>query len=372
MDQFDRAIENVFNASTANEPSLIGVVGGNQTTVDSLRANLEIAGHQLVCFNNNDEYETYLTDHHVDMVIVSCENQEQCEEVFETTSLLSESTVVSGFSTNPSYESAIQFIRMGGADFYSLPADLSVVSSRIDTILNQTRQNLDAKENATQIAELCNEINDERHRVEDEMDSMSSNLANSHCETEKKMRQVAMGAEFQTLISQELDVESMLRTALGYMLTRIGAVNAAVYLREGDVDWGVGAFVNYDRQVEDFQELLSGLCSAVCPAMSGETKLKKYTDGEVFAEFLELEAEDYTGNEVVTCGCYHNDKCMAVMVLFRSDTKPFSEETIEAIDIMRHIFGQQLSTILKIHKRGEITWPSESVDDDDWSFGKAA
>ena len=63
---------------------------------------------------------------------------------------------------------------------------------------------------------------------------------------------------------------------------------------------------------------------------------------------------------------------MAVMVFFRSDAKQFGEESIEAFEVMREIFGQQLSTILRIHKRAETTWPSESIDDDDWSFGKAA
>ena len=59
-------------------------------------------------------------------------------------------------------------------------------------------------------------------------------------------------------------------------------------------------------------------------------------------------------------------------MLFRGDTRPFDEESIETMDTLRSIFGHQLGVILKIHRRAESHWPSESLDDDDWSLGKAA
>ncbi|MDG1424739.1 MAG: hypothetical protein P8P89_04635, partial [Paracoccaceae bacterium] len=81
---------------------------------------------------------------------------------------------------------------------------------------------------------------------------------------------------------------------------------------------------------------------------------------------------DFSGSEVITVPCFHDDRCMAVMVLFRGDTRQFDEETMDTIETIREIFGTQLGTILKIHRRAETRWPSEFVDDDDWSQGKAA
>ncbi len=186
------------------------------------------------------------------------------------------------------------------------------------------------------------------------------------------MQQVAIGAEFQTLVSQELDVESMLRTALGYMLTRVGSMNAAVYLREGTVDWGIGAYINYDRQPEQFQSLIDELGPAVCPIISSEETIKHFTNGESYANTMGIEPVDFSGSEVVTYGCYSGDRCMAVVVLFRDESRTFNTEAIDTLETIRAIFGQQLGTILKIHRRAESQWPSESIDDDDWSIGKAA
>jgi len=215
-------------------------------------------------------------------------------------------------------------------------------------------------------------MNEDRHRADEENDSLSNELANAHCETKKKMQQVAIGAEFQALVSQELEVESMLRTALGYMLTRVGAMNAAVYLREGDVDWGIGAYINYDRQPEQFQSLVDTLGSTVCHTLATEENIKHFTNGEAFADTMGIDPFDFSGNEVVSYGCYAGDRCMAVVVLFRDNSRSFNTEAMDTIETLRTIFGQQLETILKIHRRAETQWPSESIDDDDWSIDKAA
>ncbi len=327
----------------------------------------------MTCVSNSQAYEEHLTHHHVDVTLVSCQTKVHCEEVFESTSLLSDSTIIIGFASNPSYESTIDFIRNGGVDFFDLPEDLDGVCGRMKRSLAQSRVNQDSIENTNQIVDLCNQLNEERHRIESEKDSLCNDLANSFCETEKRMKQVAMCAEFKTLINQELDVESMLRTALGYLLTRVGAMNVAVYLREGSVDWGVGAFVNYDRQADHYQTLMNNMIASVCGAVASEPNLSRYTDGEVFANLYELDAEDFVGTEVVTFSCFNDKKCMATIVLFRSDTRPFTQDMIETLESLRQIFGQQLGTILRIYNRAESTWPSESIDnDDDWSFGKAA
>ena len=63
---------------------------------------------------------------------------------------------------------------------------------------------------------------------------------------------------------------------------------------------------------------------------------------------------------------------MAVVTLFRDESRSFDADCIDTIDTLRAIFGQQLGTILKIHQRAETQWPSESYGDDDWSIDTAA
>ncbi len=373
MDQFDNTFNKMKQPNRCDETTSVLILGTEVNTVDAIRATLESHGHQVVCAKTTNEYEELAQSNVFGMVFVSTDSDNtEPDLIFESVSLLSPTTIIVGYSTNPNYSKAMTFIRSGGSDLFCVPVDLSSIGERIAVLLNQQFESATLESNAKKALRLCDKINEERHRVAQENDSLNNELANAHCETQKKLQQVAIGAEFQTLVSQELEVESMLRTALEYMLTRIGATNAAVYLREGSVDWGIGAYINFDRQSEQFQSLIDTIGPAVCPTVANEETTNRYTNGETFANNMDLDQIDFSGNEIVTCSCFYEDRCMAVIVLFRDETRKFDNEVMNTIETIQTIFGKQLGTILKIHRRAESHWPSESIDDDDWSADKAA
>ena len=373
MEQFDKAIKNTTETNKIATPANIIILGSVMSVLDAIRGSLEVCGHYVSQATSIASYEKLACSEAFNIVFVSADDEHnETRELFELVSLIQSNTIVVGFSKNPNPNTIIQFIRDGGVDFFNVPTDLDNIGERIQSLLQEQRKKEITQEKAKNALQLCDKLNKERQKVEEENDALSNELANAYCETKKKMQQVAIGAEFQTLVSQELDVESMLRTALGYMLTRVGAMNAAVYLREGTVDWGIGAYINYDRQSEQFQSLIDSIGIACCPTLGEEEQVKHFKNGEMFASVMGLESADFAGNEVVTYGCYSGDRCMAVVVLFRDDSRAFTSESLDTIETLRSIFGQQLGTILKIHSRASSKWPSESIDDDDWSIDKAA
>jgi hypothetical protein len=305
-------------------------------------------------------------------VFVCLDNEQDTQLLFETISLLTPTTTIVGYSLKPHFEKAITFIRQGGEDVLHIPSDLDCINNRITVLLQQQHNKNQAEISANKALRLCDKINEERHRVEEENESLQHKLANVHCETQKKIQQIAIGAEFQTLVSQELEIESMLRTALEYMLKRVGATNAAVYLREGEMDWGIGAYINFDRQPEQFQSLIETMGQTICHQVSTERTTRRYANGESFAVNMDPDQIDFSGNEVITCPCFKNNRCMAVLVLFRDESRTFDSQVLETIETIQGTFGEQLGKILKIHRRAESRWPSESIDDDDWSIDKAA
>jgi|GEM_PF-2098987 DNA-binding response OmpR family regulator len=349
------------------------LIGSFSKSTDPIKASLEVFGYHVEQIPSLSKFEEVTLKSTFDIFVSAVDSSKfNTDELFELASLVSPSTPVVGFSENPSPSSVVDFIRLGGVDFFCIPDDISLIAERVQTVLGNSLQAKELKENAEQSLQLCNTMNEELQRVSDENDALCSDLANSHCETQKKIKQASVAAEFQTLVNQELEIDSMLRTALGYLLTRIGATNAAVYLNEGDVDWGIGAYINYDRQPDQFQTLIDTIGSIACPTISDEPSLARFVDGETFANTVGADAVDFSGSEVVTIGCCYEDRCMATIVLFRGDTKPFDQECLDTLETIQTIFGHQLGTILKIHRRAETNWPSESIDDDEWNYGKAA
>jgi DNA-binding response OmpR family regulator len=349
------------------------LIGSNPQATQALRASLEVSGHNVQSISSLSEFERTVDNNNIQLVVATSDSSKfKPQELFETVSHLLPETPVVGYSVNPTPENILEFVRCGGADFFCVPDDINIMDERIKTILSCAKKIKEQKEEAQKNAQKFSFMNEEIKRVSEENDSLCNDLANNFCETDKKIQQAAIAAEFQTLVNQELEIESMLRTALGYLLTKIGATNAAVYLHEGGIDWGVGAYINYDRQPEQFQLLVDTIGPEVCPAVSETKTIKKYKNGETFANTYGVDSTDFSGSEVVTLGCWHDDKCMAAIVLFRGDTKTFDEECIDTLETIQNIFGHQLGTILKIHRRGETNWPSESVDDEYWNYGRAA
>jgi DNA-binding response OmpR family regulator len=349
------------------------LIGSFPQTTQAIRASLEMSGHNVENISSLSEFEKTADGNNFHLIISTTDSSKfKPQELFEMVALLLPETPVVGYSVNPTPENIIEFVRCGGADFFCVPNDFNIMSERIHTILERAQNLKDQKEEAKKNAQKGNFMNEEIKRLSEENDSLCNDLANSNCETKKKIHQASIAAEFQTLVNQELEIESMLRTALGYLLTRIGATNAAVYLHEGGIDWGIGAYINYDRQPEQFQLLVDTLGPEVCPSVSECKTIKKYKNVEAFASTYGIDPVDFSGSEVVTIGCWYDNKCMAAIVLFRGDTNPFDEECIDTLETIQGIFGHQLGTILKIHRRSETNWSSESVDDDEWNYGRAA
>jgi hypothetical protein len=102
-----------------------------------------------------------------------------------------------------------------------------------------------------------------------------------------------------------------------------------------------------------------------------------FDDAKEFASWIGLEAAILVDSQVIAYSCRSEDKCLAVVVLFRAKSEPFGEDAAEIIDLLRPIFAEQLAHIIRVHHRASPQWPDEPVDDehdinDDYGFGIAA
>ncbi len=208
---------------------------------------------------------------------------------------------------------------------------------------------------------------------------MCKDLAAAYQDVSAQLNEVAMATEFRTLLKQELDVEDLLRTALEYLLGRIGPTNAAVFLPDSAGAFDLGAYVNYDCPRETITVLLNHLCRVVCPQMAEESEIVRFEDAQAFAEYIGTDAGFLGGCQVVAFSCRHDGKCLAVIVLFRNAQEPFEEALAQTIEILRAIFAEQVSNVIRVHHRASPSWPKEALDDehdvsdyDDFGFGGMA
>ena len=176
---------------------------------------------------------------------------------------------------------------------------------------------------------------------------------------------VQAAGEFRGLISQELDPEDLLRTALEYMLTKTGATNAAVFLPGSKrTQWGLGAYVNYDCPRATAEPMLNKLSSEVCDRLAASEDLFRFSDTAEFVRALGVEGTVLEDSELVAFPAHAYGECTAVFFFFRHSSEAFRDDLATLLDALRPVFAEQMARIVRIHHRSTFTFPALANDED--------
>jgi DNA-binding response OmpR family regulator len=157
--------------------------------------------------------------------------------------------------------------------------------------------------------------------------------------------------EFAQRIRSELDVETLLRQVLEFVLAQIGPTNAAVFLPGQSGDYSLGAYVNYSCPKETAEVLLDHLANVAAPRLERLTTLIQLNTKEKLEEHIG-ECADWLGEQHVTAfACRSEGECLALFMLFREPSSPFGPASVALLSELSRVFGAQLARVVKIHHR---------------------
>lgn len=267
------------------------------------------------------------------------------------------------YGGRPTPESVVEAIRSGASDWISLPNDTKRLPERLSQIMERVKAHRSREEKLESLTDTCRQLSEARDEMSGQVDVLCSDLASAYRSIREQMTDVAMSSEFKALVSQELDVEDMLRTSLEYILQKIGPTNAVVYLKEGEDQYGVGAYVNYQWQESDLMPMLKDLGDIMCQPMSTERDLVRFDDATEFADNVGGTMSQLEGSQVVSFACHRGDECLAIFVLFRDAASGFDAKHATSLDVLRTIISEQLARIIRIHKRSRPEWPDDPAGD---------
>lgn len=362
----------------ASEPARILIVGGDPDTRSTLVKLLRKRRHRCADVSRLADARAALAECPHDLILLNPELPDgDGLDLVRRHQKTPTKTIV--FSETRSFRIALGALRCGAIDFIRTPVDLDEFADRVDSALRQSFAERQREERIQRLHHICRELSDAKADVSEQIESLVDDLATAYRELADQVEDVTMATEFRTLLHQELDLEEVLRTTLEYLLARTGPTNAAVFLPDPDQRYSLGAYVNYDCPRESIDRLLDPLCDAICPQMADEPDLVAFDDADEFAAWVGAEGGLLSGSQVIAFSCRHEGECLAVIVLFRSATTPFDPHLAGTLDILRAIFAEQLSTIVRIHHRAMPDWPDDGptgdrdYDDEDWyGFGGAA
>lgn len=337
---------------------------------------LRRAGHVVTCADSDDSARRALATITFDAAVIHVQawggdgfrlarHLHRCQ--FRTRMvLLTEST---------SFELALEALRLGAVDVIPLPADEEAITYGVACAVLKTRESGREERRINRLRDMCRKLNAANMESSRQVEVLCQDLANAYEDIADQLNEVAMASEFRTLLGQELELEGLLRTAMEYLLSKIGPTNAAVFLPDPHGEYSLGAYVNYNCPRENADVLLDHLCRVVCPQMEAETEIVRFNDAAELAEWLGADAAFLAACDVVAFHCKQGDDCLAVMVLFRDRRNPFAENLPSIIDTLRPIFARQVSSVIRVHHRARPQWPREAAEEGwetDEDYGLAA
>ncbi|MDQ7012847.1 MAG: response regulator [Planctomycetota bacterium] len=255
-----------------------------------------------------------------------------------------------------SLDDAVCAMREGVLDFVVGTIDTAALTARVERAIDRARFDRRQHERATTpttgSAALTTPL--PPHADSD------ADLLTAYHDLAEQMASVGLTAEFNSLIRQELDLESLLRTVLEFVLAKLGPTNAAIFLPSTTGDYSLGAYVNYDCPRDTAEVLLDHLASVVPERFEDEPHAVLMRSEQALFERFDNHADWLDGHAVACLSCRHDDECLAVLTFFRDRRTGFSDEHVTMLDAISSLFAEQLARVIHIHHR--------HLPKDQWAF----
>lgn len=269
----------------------------------------------------------------------------------------------------PCLDDAMKAMRCGATDLLGSDAPAIELAARINSAAERCAKVRGREARIRKLRKLCRQINAAREDVTTQLGAMCQDLAGVYGELAGRAQLGAVAGEFNGIIRQELDIESLLRTALEFILAKTGPTNAAVFLPASSGDFSLGAYVNYDCPKDTAEILLDHLSAALAPRFENEQGVTVLSGRDELARRLG-ECADWIGDSnVIVFPCRHEGECLAVVALFRGSRSAFGKDVITMLSPIADLFGKQLGRVIKIHHRHlpKHQWGAGDAEDLDMS-----
>ena len=270
-------------------------------------------------------------------------------------------------------DEAMRAMRSGATDLIVLSADDDEVLSRVEAAGERALRQREREARVNRLRRLCNQLNNARMEVSGHVGELCNDLVEAYRELSGKLEDVSVSAELSSLLRQELDVESLLRTLLEFSLAKIGSTNAAIFLPASSGEFSLGAYVNYDCPKDSAEVMMDHLANVMAPRFERQTSVLSMSGSSDLERYLGEDAHWLGESAALVVACREDDECLAVISFFRDKRTPFTESDVKLMSIIAELFGDQLSRVIHIHHRHlpKDQWGGfdTDIDDEEEGFG---
>ncbi len=226
--------------------------------------------------------------------------------------------------------------------------ELRIIASRLR---RRVREHREQARRLSRLRRRCSRLEASRRELLRQVDGLAGGVASAYESIARGMKLNSMAAQFETILRQDLDLESVLRTTLEYALKKIGSTNGAIFLPNSCGDFTLGAYVNFDLPRDTAETLIAQLADSLAPACEGHRQVVAVPQACELG-VASVDADHWMGDHALAVqACWQDNECIAVIAFFRDPKHPFGKELLPTISLIADTFGRQLARVVRTHHR---------------------
>ena len=137
--------------------------------------------------------------------------------------------------------------------------------------------------------------------------------------------------------------------------------NAAIFLPASNTEYHIGGYINYDCSTQSPEMLLQHLADVVAPKVSSTDAPLHITDNDTLSKWIGDDYAYLADCHVLAVACKHEGETLAVIVLFRDQTQPFTPLIVETCAAVGPTLAEHLTRLIRIHHRGTLENDAEAA-----------
>jgi response regulator of citrate/malate metabolism len=269
----------------------------------------------------------------------------------------------------PSVHAAVTALRAGAADFLPKPFSVSHLVERVNKALERQRLHAKTEKRLDRLRDAVRRLSVSRRMVSKKVDLLCNDLVSAYGELAKQFDAVRHQEAFRKLLAEAKDLEQMLCHAMDWLLRHAGYCNVAVWLASESEGFQLGAYMKYTIPGEP--ALTEAMRNGIVP-MTVRDSTVHLTARQADQQLTAAELDHMAGQTVLATNCSYLGESLAVLVMFRDDKSPFSDEDVAMLKAISSVFAIVLAAIVRGDDDGAIEDTGGLLEEEDDRKGKSS
>jgi DNA-binding response OmpR family regulator len=251
-------------------------------------------------------------------------------------------------------EVCLDAFRAGASDMLLAPIQVRDLQQALNASAARRHDDLRRWQRHARLRLVCRRLNKARHEISQQVDLLCNDLVRAYQDLAQQLNIAQNAAEFAQALQAELEVEGVLRRTMEWILRKLGPVNAAIYLPNGDAQFALGAYLNLDTQAD--APLIDTLGRTLVRQVRGSSALL-LDDDRMIDELFGDEGLQLHDRQWLAVACHSPRECLAVLVVFRSRTQgmagslELNGQTRALIESAAPVLAERIENALGLYQR---------------------